>query len=424
MNFKYLKLLPLLLSALLLFAGWGAVQIKASAEDSAAVTEAEATKAVTVTLNGIGAQADSDAVQISGSDLSITEAGTYVLSGTLENGTVTVAADPEDEVQLVLNGVSIHSDSFAALYVAQADRVVITLAEGSENRLTNGGSFTARDENNVNAAVYARDDISFAGPGSLQISSPGGHGIAGKDGVTVTGGAYEITAADSAIRARDSITVADGSFSLTAGGDGLHAENTDDQTLGNILITDGRFSITASDDAIHANTLLQIDGGSFALTAAEGLEGTYISINGGDISISATDDGVNAAHKSSAYTPTVEINGGSLTIVMAEGDTDGVDSNGNLIINGGTVNITGRSAFDYDGTAQYNGGTIIVNGQTLDTIPNQMMGGGMGPGMGGRMNGGMGPGMGPGMGNGTGEEMGPGDGMDRGRHGGMGGWRG
>ena len=60
---------------------------------------------------------------------------------------------------------------------------------------------------------------------------------------------------------------------------------------------------------------------------------------------------------------------------MAAGDTDGVDSNGDLYINGGTINITGQSAFDYDGEAVNNGGTIIVNGSRTDTIPNQEFGG-------------------------------------------------
>ncbi|MBQ8952533.1 MAG: carbohydrate-binding domain-containing protein, partial [Clostridia bacterium] len=127
--------------------------------------------------------------------------------------------------------------------------------------------------------------------------------------------------------------------------------------------------------AIHANSVVQIDGGSLTITAAEGIEATYIQINGGAISIQASDDGINAAQKSKAYTATVEINDGDITVVMGVGDTDGIDSNGNIIVNGGTVNVTGNSTFDYDGTAQYNGGTIIVNGQQVNAIPNQMMGG-------------------------------------------------
>ena len=335
----------------------------------------------TVSLNGSGAAAESDYVSVTGSTVTITGSGTFLLSGTLDDGSIIVDADKEDKVQLVLNSVSIHSDSYAAIYVKQADKVFITLADGTRNTLSNGGSFTQRDDSNVDAVIFARDDITFNGTGSLTIASPAGHGIVGKDEVTITSGVYTIASAKCAVRANDSIAIADGTFTITAGTDGLHAENDEDDTLGNVYIAGGTFIIDANDDAIHANTLLQIDDGSFAITAAEGLEATYIQINGGDISISASDDGVNAARKSSAYTPTVEINGGYLTVVMGAGDTDGVDSNGNIIITGGTVDVTGQSTFDYDGTATYTGGTIIVNGQQVSSIPNQMMGGGM---MGGR----------------------------------------
>ena len=131
-----------------------------------------------------------------------------------------------------------------------------------------------------------------------------------------------------------------------------------------------------SDDAVHTDGFLLIEGGTFDLTAAEGLEGTYVMVNGGDITINASDDGINAAHKSDAYSPVIEINGGNIRITMGAGDTDGLDSNGDIIINGGTVDITGRSACDYDGKAEFNGGKLIVNGTEVNTIPNQMMGGG------------------------------------------------
>ena len=300
----------------------------------------------------------------------------------MNDGTVIVDASKDDKVQLVLSGVSILSSDYAAIYVKQADKVFVTLADGTVNNLANGGKYTQRDENEVDAVIFSKDDVTFNGTGSLYISASAGSGIVGKDEVTITAGTYEISAAEHAIRAKDSIAIADGSFTLSATGDGLHAENSDDDTLGNIYIAGGSFVIKAKDDAIHANTLLQIDGGSFSITAAEGLEATYIIINGGSIQISASDDGINAARKSSAYTPTVEINGGDITIAMGAGDTDGVDSNGNVVVNGGTINISGQSSFDYDGTAQYNGGTIIVNGQQVNSIPNQLMGG-MNGGMGG-----------------------------------------
>ncbi len=345
--------------------------------------EYDTAEAVEITLNGATAEASSETVRIDGGTVTITAAGTYILTGSLDDGSVIVDATKDDKVQLVLNGVSIRSSDYAAIYVKQADKVFVTLADGTVNTLVNGGSYTQTDENEVDAVIFAKDDITFNGTGTLRITANAGSGVVGKDEVTITMGVYEITAAEHAIRAKDSLAIADGSFTLYANEDGLHAENGDDETLGSIYIAGGSFVIQVRDDAIHANTLLQIDGGTFEITAAEGLEATYVLINGGDIQISASDDGINAARKSSVYTPTVEINGGEITITMGAGDTDGVDSNGNIIVNGGTISVTGQSTFDCDGTAQYNGGTILVNGQQVDSIPNQMMGGGMGGGFGG-----------------------------------------
>ena len=423
MEFKYKTLIPLTLAAALLFTGCGLAKsasagasggLSAAAQTQTAVPAAavadseetaaaelfskrdlsgdyDASQATAITLSGNSAKADSEEVQISGSAVTITAAGTYILKGTLSDGSIIVDAGKEDKVQLVLDGVTIHSETFAAIYVKQADKVFVTLAEGSVNTLSNGGTFTLIDDNHVDAVVFSKDDLTLNGSGSLEISSPGGHGIVGKDEVTITGGTYRITAKNHAISGKDSIAIADGSFSLTACQDGLHAENDDDDTLGNITVTGGDFVINVDDDAIHATYKLRIDGGSFNITAAEGLEATYVQINDGSINIRAGDDGINAGRKSSACVPTIEFNGGTTTIVMGAGDTDGVDSNGNIIVNGGTISVTGNSAFDYDGVAQYSGGTIVINGSVVNTIPNQMMGGGMGGGMhGGGMHGGKG----------------------------------
>lgn len=322
-----------------------------------------------------------DLTNYSGSDFVISEAGTYILSGALTNGSVIIEASNEDKIQLVLNGVEISSDTFAAIYVKQADKVFITLAEGTANKLANGGSFVQIDENNVDGVIFSKDDITINGAGSLTMVSPAGHGVVCKDELVITGGAIDITAAAHAIQAKDSIAISDGSITIRCGKDGLHSENDEDDSLGSILITGGSISVNAADDAIHAVSLLRIDGGELDITAAEGLEASYIIINDGIINISASDDGINAARKSNAYTPTVEINGGSIDITMGGGDTDAVDSNGNLVITGGTINITG-SGFDYDGSVSFTGGTVYLNGQQLNEISNSMMGG-MG-GLGGR----------------------------------------
>ncbi len=391
------KIITTALAVMLMALSWGirtAAYAETGSELSASMfSERDLTGAyegepVTISLDGASAQADSDLVQISGSNVTVTGAGTYILSGTLDNGSIIVDAAMEDKVQLVLNGVTVQSDSFVAIYVKQADKVFVTLANGTVNTLSSFG-FAQIDESKVDGVIYSKDDLTLNGGGALQITSPAGHGIVGKDEVKITGGTYAIQAAKHAIAAKDSLAVADGSFTLRAGEDGLHAENKDDETLGNLLIAGGSFDIQANDDAVHANTVLQIDDGSLTLTAGEGLEGTWIQINGGSISIVAADDGVNAARKSSAYTPTFTMNGGELNVTMGQGDTDAIDSNGNLVINGGTINVTGNSAFDYDGSATCTGGTIIINGQQVDSIPNQMMGGRGGMMNGGMMNGGM-----------------------------------
>ena len=152
--------------------------------------------------------------------------------------------------------------------------------------------------------------------------------------------------------------------------DGIHSN-------GSVSIAGGKFEITCTDDAIHADELVVIEDGDININAHEGIEGTYIKINGGKVNISASDDGINATNKSKNYSTAIEINGGDITIKMGSGDTDAIDSNGDLYINGGTIDITAQSPFDYDGQSKYTGGTIIVNGQQTNTITNQMMGGGM-----------------------------------------------
>ena len=318
-----------------------------------------------------------------GQTVTIKTAGVYVISGTASNAQILVNAGDEDKVQLVLDGVSMTNDSTPCIYVKSADKVFVTTTD-SENTLSVTGTFTADGTTNTDAVIFSKDDLVLNGTGTLTVSSTK-NGISGKDDVKVTGGTLNITCTADAIEANDSIRIADGTISIVSEKDGLHAENDEDNTVGYVYIRGGSVTINAADDAIHATTLARVDGGTLDLTGAEGIEGTYILINDGSITIAAADDGINAGQKSNVSTPTVEVNGGEITITMGSGDTDGIDANGNLLLNGGTINITAQSPFDYDGTAQNNGATLIVNGTQTDSITNQMMGG-----RGGNMQGGQG----------------------------------
>lgn len=287
---------------------------------------------------------DSTVIDISEeTDVTISEGGTFIITGETSDGSITVDAGDE-EVQLVLRDVSLTCSDSSAITVLSSGGVSVIL-EGN-NYLANGGQFVNDSDEAIDAVVYSKDDLTVSGEGSLEISSPAGHGIVCKDEMVITGGTYVIEALEDGINTNDAL-----------------------------LITDGIFEINAGDDAIHTDGIISITGGTFDITAAEGLEGTEIVIDGGEITIAATDDGINAAQKTDNVAVYVEINGGNITITMDQGDTDGIDSNGDITITGGTIDITGMSAIDYDGTAVLTGGTLIINGVESDTIPNQEMGG-------------------------------------------------
>lgn len=359
----------------------------------ASYSESEATK---VTLSGSSASVDGSGASVDGSTVTISEEGVYILSGEL-TGQVVVEADDTAKVQIVLDDASITNANSAAIYVKQADKVFVTLADGTTNTLTTTGTYTADGDTNIDAVIFSKEDLCVQGSGALNITSEEGNGITSKDDLKVTGGNISIDVNGHALEGKDSVRIADGTFTLTSGKDAIHASNEEDEAKGYVYIKDGTFKINAADDGIHAITTLTIDAGTFDITAAEAIEATYITINDGVIGISASDDGINAAQKSAAYTPTVEINGGEITISMGQGDTDAVDSNGYIYINGGTLDITAQSPFDYDMGAELNGGTLIVNGTQTTEITNQMMGGGMPGGQGGMQGGpgGQGGGMQP-----------------------------
>ncbi len=330
-----------------------------SAKKVTIVLEDETTNILSDSKNHtVNVDSEPDAVIFSKDDLIITG-----------NGTLEIYANYADGVASK-DGLVIENGEFKITAVDDGIRGkdYVEILSGSFEVTAGGDAIKSTNDTDTDLGyVFIKD-------GTFNINSVN-DGIQAETKLTIENGTYKITTSgntnsDSSkgLKAGTLIEIHDGTFDIDTTDDGIHSN-------ANLIITNGRFGISSNDDAVHADGLLQLDGGSFELTAHEGLEATYVKINDGSISIYATDDGINAGNKSSAYSTTIEINGGTVTIEMGNGDTDAIDSNGNIYVNGGTIDITAQSAFDYDGEAKYNGGTIIVNGVTTNTITNQFMGG-------------------------------------------------
>ena len=380
-------------------------------------------------LNG-GSSTGVDSTTLSGSGETITlsegenlisKAGIYTVTGTVSSGYIHVKASDTEEVKIILTNASITNPNGPAIYIESNGNTYIELV--GENKIN------ATATSDLNGAIYSKADLLFSGDGSLDITSTI-DGIVSKDDLEIDSGTYTIKADDDGIVGKDSVLIKDGTYTINSTGLGIKTSNEEEKgdleitggtfnitstgkgikAEGNMHISGGKFTIKSADDSVHSNADITLDGGEFTIetdddgihgdgkvvindgtytiTAHEGIEGTYIVINGGTIVINASDDGINAANKSDTYSVKVEINGGDITIKMGQGDTDGIDSNGDIVINGGTINITCNSPFDYDGTATYNGGTLITNGTKTTTIVNQFENeGGMPGGQGGQQGG-------------------------------------
>ena len=345
----------------------------------------EESGAVYVTLSGDGITGEMDGVAINGQTVTITAEGTYIFSGTLSEGQIVVDAD-NAKVQIVFDNVDITCASSAAVYVKSAEKVFVTLAEGSQNTLRNTDEYVAIDDNNIDAVIFAKSDLTLNGTGSLTIVSAEGHGIVSKDDLKITGGTYDITAAGHALSGKDSVRIADGTVILTAEKDGIHAENADDEEKGYIYIADGDFAITSDGDGMDASNIVQIEDGIFDITAGGGAansQKTHESdMPGGGMSqnierpdgesmppMGEKPDGENmpqdtTTDESGTSTKGIKagggmyLNGGTYQINSAD---DSIHSNANITIADGTYTLaTGDDGVHADDALTVNGGTITV----------------------------------------------------------------
>ena len=337
-------------------------------------SEYDASKAVTIQLNGTSVTASSDSVQINGSTVIIKEEATYEISGAL-NGMLVVDAPDTAKLQLVFNGVDITSETSAALYILEADKVFVTLADGTSNTLANGGSFVAIDDNNIDGALFSKQDLTLNGAGLLTVTSPAGHGIVCKDDLVLTGGTYVVNSASHGLDANDSVRIADANITVDAGKDAIHCENSEDAAKGFIYISGGTIKAEAEGDGIAASAYMQIEGGNFDLLVGGGAEngsktssGSYGGFMGGGPG--GMRPGGNQGATTTTTTDTVSmkglkaansifISGGTVKIDSAD---DSIHSDISVTINGGTFTLaSGDDAIHAEDTLTVTAGRIDIS---------------------------------------------------------------
>ncbi len=318
-----------------------------------------------ITLSGDSASSDSDAVQISGSTVTVTDEGTYILSGTFNDGMVVVNAEDTDKIQLVLNDVQITSSTSAAIYVLQADKVFITTASGSDNTLANGGEYVAIDDNNIDSVIFSKSDLTLNGAGTLTISAPAGHGIVSKDDLVLSSGTYDITAASHGLSGKDSVRIANGNYTIVSDKDGIQAENTDDTNLGFVYITGGTFDINAEGDGISASAYLEIENGSFNITTGEGSSSVTMTTNsdfsqrGAFQEQTTTEDDSSTSQKGVKADGNITIANGSFILDTVD---DSIHSNGDILITSGEFDIkSGDDAIHSDTAVNIQNGDFTIS---------------------------------------------------------------
>ena len=365
----------------------------------------ESGRATVITLKGDRATVSGSGAYVYNGDVIINGTGLFTISGTLDDGSIVVDAHKTSKVWVKLDGAQIRCSDSAAFRVEQADKVFLTLAEGSENLIESGSEFSAEAvADNVKGALFSRDDLTINGSGALTVRSGYRHAIAVNDDLVITGGTITAEAPRDAIHANDSLRLREAELILKGGDEGIdvdaeggyfymetgsvHIDCAGDGicTEGDILVAGGDLTVVCVDDGMHSGAKIYIYGGTILLSECyEGLEAIIVEQHGGDVTIYPFDDGINAngsllngvlslpgtdsGEEPETY---VLIAGGSLTIVNSDArDADGIDSNGSIYVTGGDVRISlpdsgTNNALDFGrengGTARISGGTVIACG--------------------------------------------------------------
>jgi len=341
------------------------------------------TEMITITLSDDEIDVSGIGVAVTGSTVTILQSGTYSISGSMSDGQIIVNSEDEGTVFLILDGVDINSSNSAAIYVLNAKKTVISLADGTDNYLSDGVShvFADTEDEEPDSVLFSEDDLVINGSGSLTIDVNYKHGIVSKDDLIIISGNITITAVSDGIRGRDSIVIAGGNIDITADNDGMQSNNDKDTEKGYILIEGGIINIESGNDGIQAETNIVVNDGEINIlsgggtqnivvaedvneqtkdssVAAEETESTkgikavsLIQINGGIIDIDSHDDAIHSDN-------VVEINNGTLTLST---DDDGIHADNSIIINDGNIDIENCNEAIEGTVLTVNGGEIRMN---------------------------------------------------------------
>lgn len=346
-------------------------------------------------------QSESSDVTASGSIVTIGAPGSYRLSSSLSNGQVIVNTEEEGLVRLILDGVDIHNETGAAIFVENAEKVAVYLAANTENTLSDGTTYVLVDpeSDEPNAALFSKADLTIDGDGSLRVTGNYNDAIASKDGLIINSGNLMISASDDGLRGKDYVLIRSATITIDVNGDGIKSDAAEDSSKGWIMIESGRLNIQAGMDGIDAETAVTIADGTLTVIAGDGTTatnftsdvsmkgikaGALIAINGGTFIIQSTDDGIHS-------NDSIMINGGEFTIETGD---DGIHADTDLTIEKGAITIAGSYEGLESAAIKINGGQITITSSD-DGI--NVAGGADGSGMNGGMGGPGGRNGGPGM---------------------------
>ncbi|MDD5766836.1 MAG: carbohydrate-binding domain-containing protein, partial [Candidatus Marinimicrobia bacterium] len=298
---------------------------------------------IPITLNGSSINVTGSGATVSGTKVTVTSTGNYSISGTLSDGQIIVNTEDEGTVRLILNGANITSSTSAPIHIISAKKVVLVLADTTQNYVTDASSYSSSTEEDApNATIFSMSDLTIFGNGILTVDANYNDGIASKDGLIIKSGTININSVDDGIRGKDYLIVKNGNITVKSGGDGLKSDNEDDSSKGYISIEAGTLNITSGGDAIAAETDVLISNGTISLTSGGG-SGYAV----GTISTKGIKAIVNTI-----------IDDGTITINSAD---DALHSNGCLVINGGTFSISsGDDGVHADSILGINGGDILI----------------------------------------------------------------